>query len=73
MFIFAVLYALAETRLAETKLFVLQPPLFLNCQVYIPSIIHISKRIYLNVYLSIYTLVSCYIIKVAQKRQPTAL
>ncbi len=28
MFIFAVLYALAETkRLAETKLFVLQPPL----------------------------------------------
>ncbi len=29
---------------------------FLSCQVYIPSIIRISKRIYFNFYLSIYTL-----------------
>ncbi len=29
---------------------------FLSCQVYIPSIIHISKRIYFQLYLSTYTL-----------------
>ncbi len=39
---------------------------FLSCQVYIPSIIHISKRIYFNLYLSIYTLGGCGRLKVAQ-------
>ncbi len=39
------------------SLFVLQTPL--RCQVYIPSIIHISKRIYFQLYLSIYTLDGC--------------
>ncbi len=34
----------------------LQPPLFLSCQVYIPSIIHLSKRIYFQFYLSTYAL-----------------
>ncbi len=52
MFISAVLYALAETHVVcETS----ASP-FLSCQVYMPSIIHISKRIYFQFYLSIYTL-----------------
>ncbi len=53
MFISAVLYALAETHVVcdVTTAFP-----FLSCQVYITSIIHISKRIYFNFYLSIYTL-----------------
>ncbi len=53
MFISAVLYALAETHVV-CDVTTVSP--FLSCQVYIPSIIHISKRIYFNFYLSIYTL-----------------
>ncbi len=53
MFISAVLYALAETHVVCD---VTAASLFLSCQVYIPSMIHISKRIYFNFYLSIYTL-----------------
>ncbi len=47
------MYALAETHIVCD---VTTASPFLSCQVYIPSIIHISKRIYFNFYLSIYTL-----------------
>ncbi len=50
MFISAVLYALAETHVVCDDVTTASP--FLSCQVYIPSIIHISKIIYLNFYLS---------------------
>ncbi len=46
--------ALAETHVVCDDVTTASP--FLSCQVYIPSIIHISKRIYFNFYLSIYTL-----------------
>ncbi len=47
----SLMYALAETHIVCD---VTTASPFLSCQVYIPSIIHISKRIYF--YLSIYTL-----------------
>ncbi len=47
-------------------LFVTTASPFLSCQVYIPSIIHINKRIYFQFYLSIFGRPR-YIIKVAQK------
>ncbi len=51
MFISAVLNALAETHVVcDTTASTL-----LSCQVYIPSIIHISKRIYL-IFICLYTL-----------------
>ncbi len=53
MFISAVLYAVAETHVVCD---VTTASPFLSCQVYIPSMIHISKMIYFNFYLSIYTL-----------------
>ncbi len=53
MFISAVLYALAETHVVCD---VTTASPFLSCQVYIPSIIYISKMIYFHFYLSIYTL-----------------
>ncbi len=53
MFISAVLYAVAETHVV-CDVITVSP--FLSCQVYIPSMIHISKMIYFNFYLSIYTL-----------------
>ncbi len=46
------MYALAETHVVC----VTTASPFLSCQVNIPSIIHIGKRIYINLYLSIYTL-----------------
>ncbi len=54
MFISAVfnMNTLAETHVVG----VTTASQFLSCQVYIPSIIHISKRIYFQLYLSIYTL-----------------
>ncbi len=56
MFISDVLYVLAETHVVCDEVTSASP--FLSCQVtlYIPSIIHISKRIYFYFYLSIYTL-----------------
>ncbi len=53
MFISAVLYALAETHVVCDAT---SASPFRSCQVYIPSMIHISKRIYFSFYLSIYTL-----------------
>ncbi len=55
MFISAVLYALAETHVVCDGT---SASPFLSCQVtlYIPSMIHISKRIYFNFFLSVYTL-----------------
>ncbi len=53
MFISAVLYAVAETHVVMLQ--ALASP-FWSCQVYIPSMINISKRIYFHFYLSIYTL-----------------
>ncbi len=47
------MYALAETHVVCD---VTTASPWLSCQVYITSIIHISKRIYFNFYLSIYTL-----------------
>ncbi len=47
------IYALAETHIICD---VTTASLFLSCQVNIPSIIHISKIIYFQFYLSIYTL-----------------
>ncbi len=47
------MYAVAETHVVCD---VTAASPFWSCQVYIPSIIHISKRIYLNFYLSMYTL-----------------
>ncbi len=44
------MYAVAETRVVCDVMSVLK------LQVYIPSIIHISKRIYFHCYLSIHTL-----------------
>ncbi len=46
-------YAPAETHVVRDVTTV-SP--WLSCQVYIPSIIHISKRIYFHFYLPIYTL-----------------
>ncbi len=48
------MYAPAETHIVCVKTAFIS--LFLSGQVYIPSIIHISKRIYFQFYLSIYTL-----------------
>ncbi len=55
MFISAVLYAVAETHVVMLQARVFP---FWSCQVtlYIPSMIHINKRIYFHFYLSIYTL-----------------
>ncbi len=53
MFISAVLYAVAETHVVMLQA---RTSPFWSCQVYIPSMIHISKRIYFHFYLSIYTL-----------------
>ncbi len=66
MFISAVfnMYALAETLVV---CYVTTASTFLSCHVYLPSIINISKRIYLNLYLSIYTLGGRGTLKVAQK------
>ncbi len=65
MFISSVfnMYALAETHIVC----VTTASPFLSFQVYIPSIIHISKRIYCNFNLSIYTLGGRGTLKVAQK------
>ncbi len=63
MFFSAVLYALAETHIVC----VTTASPFLCFQVYIPSIIHISERIYFNFNLSIYTLGGRGTLKVAQK------
>ncbi len=54
MFISAVLYAVAETHVVCDDVTTASP--FWSCQVYIPSMIRISKRIYFSFYLSIYTL-----------------
>ncbi len=53
MFISAVLYALAETHVVCDDVTSASP--FWSCQVYIPSMIHISKRIYL-IFICLYTL-----------------
>ncbi len=53
MFISAVLYAVAETHVVCD---VTSASPWLSVQVCIPSMIHISKRIYFSFYLSIYTL-----------------
>ncbi len=58
------MYALAETHVVCD---VTTASPILSCQVYIPSIIHISKTIYLNLYLSIYTLGGRSTLNVAQK------
>ncbi len=63
MFFSAVLYALAETHIVC----VITSSPFLCFQVYIPSIIHISERIYFYFYLSVYTLGGRGTLKVAQK------
>ncbi len=47
------MYALAETHIVC----VTTASPFLSCQMYIPSILHISKRIYFHICLSTYTLV----------------
>ncbi len=49
------MYALAETHVVC----VTTASPFLRCQVYIPSLKHISKGIYFQFYLSIYTLGGC--------------
>ncbi len=66
------MYALTETHLVcDTT----ASP-FLSCQVYIPSIIHISKRIYFLFFFFFFYIVYIhfgrpgYIIKVAQNRDP---
>ncbi len=58
------MYALADTHVVCD---VTTASPFLSGQEYIPSIIHISKRIYLNFCLSIYTLGGRGTLKVAQK------
>ncbi len=52
MFISAVLYAVAETHVVCD---VTSASLFLSCQVYIPSMINISKRIYF-IFICLYTI-----------------
>ncbi len=64
------MYALAEIHVVC----VTTASPFLSCQVNIPSIIHISKMIYFNFNLSIYTLGGRGTLKVKKKKtQPASL
>ncbi len=59
------MYAVAETHIVCD---VTTASPFLSCQVYIPSITHISKRIYLN-FICLYTISAAAVIIKAQKTQ----